>query len=509
MYELEVAIQRLGLTPLRSGREITSIGRDAGIIFADLYLGTAQEPSNIDRSLARLKIVLQGREDNPPLVILMSRSELLDDKKADFRDRAKLLGAMFRVHRKLELLDGATLDRTLERLALHQPDSVRVARFLHCWQSGLADASSRFLKGIRRLDLSDYAQIREVLLAFEGQPLGSYLLDVFDRVLQHEIEGDEGTINAAEELNSIDPDRYPAPYIAGSVNLQDLVYRSVWQNPKRLNVKTTVAALPVGFGDVLIKRTIINLDAEVRAAVVTTAGAQGPRVTPASETWPDSFVVITPACDLIRHGGTKRILLAAGKLSPLTHKDWNYKDDSLKTPIIVLSGERKMSIKWDAKDLRALLPVEIDQLIGETGAYAIALRLRESHALELQQRVLSALGRVGLIAQMPATFPVTLSAYSGDIAGRLQLIQLSEAVQKGGVCYTGRDKDGYEYSRLVLTEAAIDELLTVISTVREEAVHTTARDMLRRLQGSTAFAEELQLGLKTPSSNNPGFQQIK
>src|SRR5438132_12852350 len=124
----------------------------------------------------------------------MSRSELLRDKKEQFREGAELLGSMFRVYTKADLLQGENLERTLERLVLHRPDSMRVARFVHGWKTGLNLASERFVKGIRRLDLPDYAQIRDVLLAFEGQPLGSYLLDVFDRVLAHEIEGYEETI---------------------------------------------------------------------------------------------------------------------------------------------------------------------------------------------------------------------------------------------------------------------------------------------------------------------------
>ena len=55
------------------------------------------------------------------------------------------------------------------------------------------------------------------------------MLDVFDRVLAHEIEGDERTVDAAEELNNIEPSQYPAPHIAGTTDLQDLVFRTIWQ----------------------------------------------------------------------------------------------------------------------------------------------------------------------------------------------------------------------------------------------------------------------------------------
>jgi hypothetical protein len=136
-----------------------------------------------------------------------------------------------------------------------------VAAFLAAWELGLAGAANEFMKLMRRLDLSDYSKIREVLLEVEGQPLGSYMLDVFDRVLQHEIEGDRSTIAAAQELNAIDPAKYPTPYIAGSSDLQDLVARLLWQNPERVKVTANTAntaGMPVSFGDVLVRRSRLD-----------------------------------------------------------------------------------------------------------------------------------------------------------------------------------------------------------------------------------------------------------
>ncbi len=491
LKKLEDALKAIGITPIPSGRVVPAAGQTASIIFADLFLGAAQQPADIERSLELLKPILAGREMDPPLVILMSRSDLLEDKKAYFRDRAKLLGALFRVYRKSDLMDGSNLERALERLALHRPDAVRVAAFLDSWEKGLEAASERFLTGIRRLDLSDYAQVRDILLAFEGQPLGSYLLDVFDRVLQHEIEGDANTIKAAEELNNIDPSAYPAPHIAGSTDLQDLVYRTIWQNPKRLGVKTTFAEIPVGFGDVLVKQSVLT-DGD-----------------PGNDTETDAFVVLTPACDLVRVDSAKRILLLAGKLSNLTPKTWTYKGGSLKTPIVVLPDERRMWALWDVKDIRTLTPTEIIALLGEAGPYKIVLRLRESPALELQQQLLTDMGRVGLLAQMPATFPVSLSAYYVDTDNALQPLKLPIANVDGGVCYVGRDSQGEEKTTLVLTEPVIDELIKTIEDILEEAIHPKARETLKRLKTSTSFAADLQKGLAAPASHKSGYSPIK
>lgn len=495
LTNLEAALQAIGVKPIASGRTIPPGGKDAKIIFADLFMGMAQETANIELAIDRLRQLLKDRENDPPVVVLMSRSPLLEDKKSDVRDKAKLLGALFRVHRKADLLTGGTLERTLGRLAMHRPDAVRVARFVYGWEKGLSDASERFLLGIRRLDLSDYAQIRGVLLNFEGQPLGSYLMDVFDRVLQHEIEGNGPTIDAAEELNKIEPNAYPAPNISGTADLQDLVYRTIWQNPLRLRVKATEANIPVSFGDVLI-RTSDPVEQEGAPPIDA----------------PDALIVLTPACDLVREGGVKRILLVAGALSDLTAQAWSYEDEMIKTPILVLptqNGSSRKWVKWNPKDIRTMLPAEISSLIGEAGNYRIVLRLRESNALELQQRILASLGRVGLIAPMPATFPVEIEAYSFGTDQKANRLSLPVVESEGGVCYTGRDKDGKENCRLVLTEKAIDELLGAISGLDQAAVDQRATSTLNKLKGPNSLAADFQLGLKVPTSRKSAFIELK
>jgi hypothetical protein len=168
-----------------------------------------------------------------------------------------------------------------------------------------------------------------------------------------------------------------------------------------------------------------------------------------------------------------------------------------------------MWIRWNVKDLRMLLPTEIDAILGEQGNYQIALRLRESHALELQQRVLSSMGRVGLVSPMPATFPVSVSAYYLDIEGKMQQLETPIIQREGGVCYTGRDADQEEKSRLVLTEPAIDELLRAIANIDESRVNVKASDTLKRLKASNSLARDLQRGLDAPASFKSSLQEIR
>lgn len=488
LRKLEKRLVDVGLQVATTGRSASDAGRDCSIVFADLFLGASQQDFDIAASVDRLVKLMSSRRDQPPAVVLMSRSPLLKDKKERFRDDAKMVGAMFRVYGKQDLLEGSTVETVLERLATHYADAVRVTSFLNAWESGLDDAKTDFMKLIRRLDLSDYSKIREVLLDAEGQPLGSYMLDVFDRVLQHHIEGQAPTITSAIELSRIDADKYPAPYIAGSADLQELVTRVLWQNPDRLKVPGNTAGMPVSFGDVLVRKA--RLDPTLRQE---SASLQ-----------PDALVVLTPACDLVRKPERRRVLLVGGTMKPIDSKTWRYKPKGVSTAILQLRGQPRMFVEWDFDDHRMLSRDEIAALIKEDGPYGIGLRFRESNALELQQRLLSDMGRVGLLSTMPFTFPVEVRLLTANTQGGVLPIDLPALAADGGVWITGRDSKGYDLSRLILTETSIDEILGAVEKIDEGQIPERAKETLKRLQASTSFRTLLQRGLNQPQPIRKG-----
>jgi len=203
------ALEAHGLTCTTMGRAFNEAATEADLVFVDLFLGFRQLEDDIKPAIRRISELVANRAANPPLVVLMSQSTRLWEKRNEFRDNAGLLGSTFRVVSKADLAKEGRLDTLLTRLANHYEDAKRVASFVHAWDDGLARAQRRFIQILRRLDLSDLAQVRALLLDFEGQMLGEYLLDVADRVLQHEIEAEPGTIAAAQELNKIELAKYP------------------------------------------------------------------------------------------------------------------------------------------------------------------------------------------------------------------------------------------------------------------------------------------------------------
>ena len=104
-------------------------------------------------------------------------------------------------------------------------------------------------------------------------------------------------------------------------------------------------------------------------------------------------------------------------------------------------------------------------------------RLRESHALELQQRVLAGLGRVGLVAPLPATFAVEVEAYYADTTGVPTRLTVA-GLEDGAVCFVGRDETGNQ-NRLVLTERGCDEMQAALSDLESRPGGGKGKEGLR------------------------------
>lgn len=486
--QLTGSLEGLGLNCETAGRNFEAQASTADLIVIDLFLGSVQDAGAIGQSKSKLKQVIEARRSSPPLVILMSRSGRLEEKREEFRDDSGLLESGFRIVRKAELAGDVKLSRLLRTLASHKDDTVKLARFLDAWQTGVTQATQRAAKLLRTLDLSDYAQIEQLLLSEEGEPTGSYMVDIFDRVLQHEVERDSAIIDAATALNGITSATYPPPYVAGSSDLQQLVYRSLFQHAERLRL--TGSVIGVAFGDIL--------------RPVPRPGDPPPPSPILDVSQDQVLAVLTPACDLQR-SGAKRILLLVGDLRPLVASDWSYKEDPARTPVIELDGARYW-IKWDLKHVDTIAQPALTDALAEGGGLKLVARLREAHALELQQKLLSGMGRVGLPALMPATFPIEVKIGFPDGQRNLRLVNVP-ALENDGVAFIGRP--GASKMRLVLGEDAIDAIHAAVNEVDLETVHEQAAPAVQYLRDNPEeLIDALAKGLLLPGPQSGTFQPI-
>lgn len=474
---LVTALESLGLACTLMGRDFGEGAEDANLIFVDLFLGVHQSEGDMKRAIDRVSELVCNRVGNPPLVVLMSRSPRLWEKRNEFRDRAGLLGSTFRVVSKADLSKAGRLETLLARLANHYTDAKRVAAFVDAWDQGLDQARANFIQILRRLDLADLAQLRALLLDFDGQMLGEYLLDVADRVLQHQIEAETGTIATAEELNKIELTNYPAPHLAGSPDLQDLVHRMIFQHVARTKLSFDGETPIIRYGDLLRCK-----DEE------------------SGEFTNEVLLVTTPACDLAR-SGMQHVLVLPGTLTPLVARDWSYGTTITKTPIFECQTGTRYWIKWHLKDRQTIPHATICEHLQKGTMYDRVARMREIYVTEIQQSMLADMGRIGQPANPPATFPVSISLYavSPDASARKVTIEGLDSA----VCFVGRDARGQRVDHLVLGEAACDALRNIVQEYSADSVHSAARPSLASMKDDIDFFERFEKGLiEIPQKDN-------
>lgn len=493
LESLVSSLKRFEIECKTAGKSFQREASNADLIVIDLFLGSAQDDEAIDNSIQGLKEVIRSRQPNLPIVILMSRSSRLESKRQEFRDKSGLFESAFRILRKVDLAEEGKLARVLRRLAEHSADSRRLGNFLHAWQTGLSNASDRMAHLIRSLSLSDHAQIRQLLLSDEDEPPGSYLVDVFDMVLQHEVERESPIISAAIELNGLDPRNYPPPYVSGSPDLQALIYRCLFQNNERLRLSDSARGQPF-FGDILRRKAFpVNTehDGEPKAKDHFIANI-GPL---------DVLIVLTPACDLQR-SSAKRLLLLRGSLTPLASSNWLYERDSPRTAVFETLSNERFQIKWNLKDIETVAPTKLRELLSEPQGLEIVARMRQPYALELQQKLLSSLGRVGMLAEMPGTFTVSVEAYLPDPDGRLFKVDVPALSSNKGVCFVGR-RDDEPATTLVLCEDACEDLCNVDLA----KVHKSTAETIVQLRNSGDLLT-LQRGIDVSRLNANRFTEI-
>ena len=491
------------------GRAFKDEALSADIIVIDLYLGAAQNKDAFDLSKRLLAAAISLRAANPPLVLLMSRNDQLPANRAEFRDQVGLIDSGFRVLRKSDIDVAERLERQIERLAGNVSDTRKLAAFFDALRDGIGRAADRTIKVMRRLKLSDIGQVHELLLEFEGEPPGSYLVDIFDRVLQHEVEAEKGIIDAAIELNDVTSVQHPPPYLSGSPELQDVVRRTLAQNSRRLCLKTS-ENFPVTFGDLLRIKPVAAPPAGTPVSADDGAAPAPPVRLGLPEVKANEVrLVLTPVCDLQR-GDAPNVLLLVGEILELDRGAWRYGADA-RTPAVLIDGELHW-ISWKLKHVDTIAWKHLRENLANENVEVVG-RLRESHALEIQQRMLSGLGRVGLVAPMPATFPVDVAIQTLAADGTLRDLDVPE-LGYGAVCYVGRDKDGKLVARLVMTEGACDGVEDALRSLDAAQTAPHARPPIKHMVDSGELRRMLENGLDVSKtieklkSNNNGWSAI-
>lgn len=416
---------------------------DAQLLFVDLFLGAQQNEDARNKAVERVKAIVDPRRESSPMIVLMSSSTRLHEMREEFRDELELVGCQFRTAQKTVLNDPAELNELLYRFTASYRDSLNLSGFLELWRQALHDATTRFLKTARRLDLRDYADLQTLVLNAEGELIGAYLLEVFGQYFQFELEEDARLSAAALKLNEMPWGNYPAPHFLPAAISANIADGMLFRSPKLL-----AESEPLQFGDVLFSTRV---DALGEGAEPIANFGKGERI---------ALVVLTAACDL-QHGYAKRVLFLAGVAKPselLLHK----KPDALRTPVLIHDGKHYV-VEWDRSAPVAWTRNDVAKQL-ESRVFERVRRFRSVFSLQLQQLFTSYLSRVGTPVMPPVQHltGATISYASQD--GLLhQLASVSPADGKA-VVLVGRTEDK-PVDRLVLAPEIVSELRVAMQNV--------------------------------------------
>ena len=460
---VESQLVGLDLNVQTAGRDFFDAAVSADLVVIDLFLGTLQSEFDMSFTIERLIQVVNRKLKQPPIIILMSRSGQLQDKAEVFRDEAKVFASGFRTIRKSELEKSGRLEYLVRELARNREDSLKLNTFLLGWKAGLSDAITRSEKDIRRLDLEDWAQIHDLLLSAEESSAGRYIFEILEYAFLYELESEHSILAAAACLNGLNRETYPATTIAGSKDTLGLIAKTLYEHKNCYELDDGAAA-PVAFGDLI--GLVPGGDFEKDPAIKGLQNAV--------------LVAMTPGCDLQR-ATVQRILFMVGKTEGVDAANVRDASKGLRTPILFLEDGDRVWVDWQPKNLITLTFEEVETMLSVTKPSLIKLgRLRSANALALQQQLLSNLGRVGLVAPMPSTFPIQVSIYYPSEEGVLTSLLIDGKESIGGVCYVGRDSE--QLAQAPLDSAHRFDFIDALEGTAVQQVHNRSHNKVSEVR---------------------------
>ncbi len=525
----------LGMTCHEVGREVSLPELGGQVIFLDLYMGFVEVNAAMMRAASMVRELIDVAPSSPPSIILLSQSSDIATLAPKLRDDAGILGCQFRWINKGALKEPAFVAENIYDLVVSHADAVTLNAFIMSWEKALDVSRKSFMRNIRSLDLADYANVSSLILESEGEPLGDYVLDIYDLHLHSLIEGDTGLAKAAKKLTTIDwKKNYPPAQFMPSEELVTLMDGALFQNQVRTDsyfeedrirtprlgevfldpppLPSEVCGAPSepAAPDESISPVVVVECATAEISVVApdsgqlqAAGDPATIDSAAREAKPKpqyAYVVLSQACDL-QHGESDRILLLRGAAEPY---NWAQHDRSpkLRTPIMRIDKE-EYSIEWDTLSPETWLMADIEQRLN--AGLRRARTFRMPFALQIQQAFIGKLGRVGTLANLPTRYAAGIKIYAKAADETAILLLETTAAQSQAVCLVGRTGKGKLMEWLLLSSPLKEMLRVALQDIDAENL-AKETPSLREFRTDPSFLRALNRGLsveRTEKGNRP------
>ncbi|MCU1249945.1 MAG: hypothetical protein JWQ49_2974 [Edaphobacter sp.] len=529
----------LAMTCHQVGREVSLPELGGQVIFLDLYMGFVEVNAAMKRAASRVRELIDADPSAPPSIILLSQSSDIEKLAPKLRDDAEILGCQFRWISKNVLKDPAFVAENIYDLVASHADAVTLNAFIMSWDKALDVSRKSFMRNIRSLDLADYANVSSLILESEGEPLGDYVLDIYDLHLHSLIEGDVELAKAAKKLTTIDwKKNYPPAQFMPSEELVTLMDGALFHNQVRTDSYFGENRIRTPrLGEVFLEPApprsavrgpaieVVAPDEPIPAALAVTPDTKVHVLGAASDAEPTeaaegtkadktsdetakpkpqfAYVVLSQACDL-QHGESDRILLLRGEAEPYS---WAQHDRSakLRTPIMRVDKE-EYSIEWDTLSPETWLLTDIEKRLNAGVRRARTFRM--PFALQIQQAFIGKLGRVGTLANLPTRYAAGIKIYAKATDETATLLLETTAAESQAVCLVGRTGKGKLMEWLLLSASLKEKLRVSLQDVDTEKLYKETPG-LRDFKTDPSFLRALSRGLLVDRTDKGRSRPLK
>lgn len=477
--ELEGLLANDNLEIRKNGRNFAEAAADVDLIIIDRFLGAAQRPEDENASTDELLAVLEARRENPPLIILMSRRASSPTATEEFRNKSEMFASGFRFLDKRRMSLPGELEYLMGDLSRQRKPYIALSKFAFAWEQGIKKSSSETIRHFRQLDAEDWAQVHDLLLKEEKQSLGSYILELADKLLLHELESNEDLLRQANALTGLSRDEFPPSTATTQKDTFGIIERTQFIHKNRRSQPPS-DLYPVMFGDIIMQVSDVAPD-------------DG---NPFLSSSVDALLVVTPACDLMRESGAKKVTLLAGRFKPIKINTYNPFLDGIRTPVFTYRDTR-VSIDWDKNHIESYSVEELSSLLdGDSKNWEIAGTLRDTEATVIQQAWTGHMSRVAYMARLPATYPVTIRVLYTAPDESLQEIMLDGKNAFEAICYKGN-----ALFRIPLSREIKSAYISALNNIDDTSVHERSRQKFLKAKEAASIARLFEQGIQLNGFN--------
>lgn len=476
-------VQRISDYLRALGLEVVTVGTDdcadppvAGLVLMDYYLGDPGDRTSRMLAMQRARELYDAApaDTEKPFIVLMSSATAVRTEAEQFRSESNLLGGLFDVVSKNELIDPRRFAIRLAGWTANMPLRHSVQEFVESLDKTLGPSISEFMRKARGLTIEDYFFVQALSLQSDGHPLGDYVQWLFGSLLVNKVfEANDRFCASRDEINRISLDLQPASHLSPSNHLAE-IYSLAIAEPDLAEI----GVHPRADGDVEDDGT----DDHVEGVAFNPPRGERPG-SGCQEELPllrlgdllvnqatnRVYMIATPDCDLQFAPNTSRVPDRGDSVLLIPGRLWALRESSRRGPIeteLYLHNGEKCRIVWDRRKIRTIPIGEFRRWSADAG-YSRPARIRLPYAVKIQQQVMTEFSRLGMPVAPPMQETVSVDIFE-HIDGSTR--QLHQSLDSGiAVIHEHRGNPSF-----VVGRKAIDGLLDGLSDLLEMYTESVA-----------------------------------